>query len=85
MKRRNDGWTTERIVNAIDAGNSNPTWSGKPYEPRPPASDAEIAQIQRSVDVQLDEYETAIAKAKAWVADWKARRRRQGFRAKRRQ
>lgn len=75
--------TTDQIVSRVLAGDSNPTWDGPKPPPRPPASDAEIEARKRSIAVQLDEYEAAIASARDWLAGWRARRPR-GFRAKRR-
>lgn len=49
-----------------------------------PAPPEEIARIKRSIEVQLVEYEAAIAAAAAWSQDWKVHRPK-GFRCKRRQ
>ena len=42
------------------------------------ASDAEIAAFKRNIEMQLDEYETAIAAAAAWYQAWKARQAARG-------
>lgn len=48
-----------------------------------PAPDSEIELRKRQIDVQMKEYEQAMADALAWHRDWKARRPK-GFRATRR-
>jgi hypothetical protein len=56
--------------------------AGRVFQPKGPAlPDEEIAVIQRSINVQLDEYEAAIKAARAWIRGWFSRRPK-GFRCK---
>lgn len=52
----------------------------EPIQKREPLSDAEIALIQKQIEIQLDEYARALNGAVGWYASWKMRRRARGFR-----
>lgn len=69
LRKMRPGGEIDRILNG-----------GEPFERRPAVSDAELAVMKRSIGIQLDEYETAIAAAKAWGRGWLDRQRPKGFR-----